>query len=117
MTEQLLDDAQVGPAFKEMGGRAVPQPVRAHIGRAVHRGDGLVHHRSGLAHVEPPAPRAQQQRRPGLRGHQRGTPIGQPGRSASAAGNPNGAVRCLLPLPRTRTKPIPGIDVVDVQAA
>lgn len=32
MPEQLLDHPQVGSTFKQMGGRAVTQPVRPHVG-------------------------------------------------------------------------------------
>src|ERR1700677_4055410 len=49
MAEQLLDDPQVGPTFEQVGGRAVPQAVRPHIGRAVHCSDGLVHDSARLA--------------------------------------------------------------------
>ena len=56
MAEQLLNDPQVGPAFEQVGGRAVPQPVRPHVGRAVDCGDGLVHHGARLTYVEPPRP-------------------------------------------------------------
>ena len=50
MTEQLLHDPQVSPAFEQMSGRAVSQPVRPHVGRSIHRGDGLVHDRARLPH-------------------------------------------------------------------
>ena len=62
MAEQFLHDAQISPALEQVGGRAVPQTVRSHVGCAVDGGDGLVHHGASLSHVEPPAPRAQQQR-------------------------------------------------------
>ena len=107
VTEQFLHDAQIGAAFEQVGGRAVPQTVRAHVGSAVDGGDGLVHDGASLADVEPTAPGAQQQRRPGLRGDQRRAPVGQPDLSASAAGSPNGALRCLLPLPSTRSNRCP----------
>ncbi|CPA37803.1 Uncharacterised protein [Mycobacterium tuberculosis] len=67
MTEQLLDHPQVGATFQQVGRRAVPQPVRPHIGCAVHRGHGLVHRSACLPHVKAPAPGTQQQRVPGLR--------------------------------------------------
>ncbi len=35
VAQQLLHDTQVGTALEQMGGRAVPQPVRADVGRAV----------------------------------------------------------------------------------
>lgn len=60
MAQQLLDNPQVGTTFEEMCGCTVPQPVRPYIRRAVHRGDGLVHHSARLPRVEPPSPSAQQ---------------------------------------------------------
>lgn len=57
MAKQLLHDAQVSTTFDQMGRRAVPQPMRSDVGRARHRRDGLVHHRSGLSHVKPPSTR------------------------------------------------------------
>ena len=59
MTEQLLDDPQVSPAFEQVSGRAVAQPVWPYVGRAVHCGDGLVHDRARLARVQPATPGAQ----------------------------------------------------------
>ena len=61
MTEQLLDNPQVGTAFKEMGSRAVSQSVWPHVGCAVDGGHGLVHHGAGLPYVEPPATCPEQQ--------------------------------------------------------
>ena len=48
VAEQFLDDAQVGAAFEQVGGRAVPQPVRADVRCAVDGGDRLVHDGAGL---------------------------------------------------------------------
>ena len=78
MAEELLDDPQVSPAFEEVRRGAVPQAVRPDVGRAGHRGDGLMHHRASLANVEPTAPRAQQQRRTRLVIRQGGAAVGEP---------------------------------------
>ena len=31
VTKEFLDDAKIGAAFQEMGGKAVPQHVRCHV--------------------------------------------------------------------------------------
>ena len=79
MAQQFLHDAQIGPTLEQVCGRAVPQTVRSHVRGAIDGGDCLVHHGASLSHVEPPAPRPQQQGRPGFRGNQGRAPVGQPG--------------------------------------
>ncbi len=96
---------------------AVPQAMRPHVGCAVDRGDGLMHHRAGLAHIEPPTPGAQQQRRPGLRGDQRRAPVGQPGAQRLGGRFPERGAALLVALTQYAQQPVSGVDVVDVQAA
>jgi hypothetical protein len=60
VAEQFLHDAQVRAALEQMGGRAVPQPVRPDVGRPVDGGDGLVHDGAGLPLIEPAAAGAEQ---------------------------------------------------------
>ena len=103
VAEQFLDDAQVGAALEQMRRGAVPQPVRADVRCTVDGGHGLVHDGAGLPWIDAAAAGAEQQRRARVRDGQRGTAIGEPRRSTAAAGSPNGTVRCLLPLPSTRS--------------
>lgn len=117
MTEQLLDHPQVGATFQQVGRRAVPQPVRPHIGCAVHRGHGLVHRSACLPHVKAPAPGTQQQRVPGLRGDQRATAVDQPGVQRIGGWLPERDGALLVALAEHPNQPMAGVDVVDVQAA
>ena len=103
VAEQFLHDAQVGAALEQMGGGAVPQAVRTDVGRAVDGGDGLVHDGAGLPLIEPTAAGAEQQRRPRVAVASAGRPSVSHAVSAAWAGSPNGTVRCLLPLPSTRS--------------
>ena len=118
VAQQFLHDAQVGAALQQMRGGAVPQPVRARCrvrrrprprsgarrcGPAAGRADG----RARRAAAPGPSPRW-----PARDGRRRATPC-----SAACAGSPNGTVRCLLPLPSTRSSRRGRVDVVDVEAA
>ena len=58
VTQQFLHDAQVGAALEQMGRGTVPKSVRADVGGAVDRGDGLVYDGAGLPRVEPTTTRA-----------------------------------------------------------
>ena len=106
VAEQLLHGAQVGTALEQVGGRGVPQPVRAHVGCSGHVGEPRVHQRADRALVDAPA-RARRgtppRRRPG--DHEP-----RPARRQPAAEGPVGrdAVRarcapcapCRTPAPR-----------------
>ena len=117
VAEQFLHDAQVRAALEQMGGGAVAQPVRADVGRTVDRGDRLVHDGACLTRIEPAPTCAEQQRRARVRGGQCGRPSDSHAASATCAGSPNGTVRCLLPLPSTRSSRRGRVDVVDVEPA
>ena len=110
MTEQLLDDAQVGPALEQMGRErmtervgadAVGEPGRA--GRALDRGPGLL---TG----QPAAPISEEQRaaadRRDVVPREQDRPAGPSTQrpSQSSATSPTGTSRSLSPLPMTRTK-------------
>ena len=110
MPEQLLDDAQVGPALEQMRRERVAQRVRADPlgeagarGRALDRGPGLLAGEPAAAIAEEERPAAdrrdvaerEQRRRAGRR-------IQRP--SQSSATSPTGTSRSLSPLPMTRTK-------------
>ena len=86
VAQQFLHDPQVGAAFEEMGGGAVAQTVRPDVGRVGHRGHGLVHHGARLARIQPTPTRTQQQGRSGLRRHQGGSAVTQPGVQLRARG-------------------------------
>ena len=109
MPEQLLDDAQVGPALEQVGRERVAQRVRADPlgepgagGRALDRGPRLL---AG----EPPAAVAEEERAAADRRRRdasassaaRGPSIQRP--SQSSATSPTGTSRSLSPLPMTRT--------------
>ncbi len=117
MAQQLLDHAQIGTAFEEVGRRAMPQPVRPHVGCAVDGGDGLMHDCAGLPDIEPTAPRAQQQRRSRLGGGQRGTPVGQPRRERLGRRLAERRGALFVALAQDAHQSMPGVDVVEVQAA
>src|SRR6478672_4642717 len=62
MTEQLLDDAQVGPAFQEMGRERMAQGVRADPPRQTGTLRRRCDRRPGLLPSESPAAIAHEQR-------------------------------------------------------
>ncbi len=82
-----------------------------------HRGNGLVHDGAGLPHVEPPPARTQQQRRPGLPGCQRWTPVGQPAAQRIGGRHPERRAPLLIALAEHPHQPVVGVDVVNVQPA
>ena len=57
MAKKFLHDAKVRPTLEQMRCGAVPQSMWADIGRAVDRGDGLMHDGASLPWVEPTAAR------------------------------------------------------------
>ena len=103
VAEQLLHRAQVGAALEQVGGRRVPQAVRAHVRRAGHVRQPLVHERRDRALVDPPSPGAEEQRGSRALDREAGRPWRSQKSRACAAGRPNGTERSLRPLPNTRT--------------
>ena len=123
MPEDLLDAAQVRPALKEMGGRGVPDRVRAGVQGSLAecqaiQGCGL----EGLGPQRPAdalqpawtmrravlgsrrAPRAPRNKAdPLLAFASTGRPASAHRFTARTAGRPTGTTRSLSPLPRTRT--------------
>ena len=110
MPEQLLDDAQVGPALEQVRRERVAQRVRADPigeagprGGALDRGPRLLAGQPAAAIAEEERAAAERARRGGARGARRADRrIQRP--SQSRATSPTGTSRSLSPLPMTRTK-------------
>ena len=117
VAEQFLDDAQVGAALEQVGGRAVAQPVRADVRCPVDRGDRLVHDRAGLPLIEAAAAGTDQQRRARLRRSQCGAPVGQPRRQRRLGRLAERDGALLVSLAQHPQQPAGCVDVIDVQAA
>jgi hypothetical protein len=62
VAQHLLDAAQVGAPFEQVGGGGVPEPVRAGIGGHPGRPQPLVHHPPRGARVEAATPQPEEQR-------------------------------------------------------
>ena len=109
MPEQLLDDAQVGPALEQVGRERVAQRVRADpvgeagpSGRALDRGPRLLAGQPPAAIAEEQRAAAKRARRGRARAARRAArAIQRP--SQSSATSPTGTSRSLSPLPMTRT--------------
>jgi hypothetical protein len=63
VTEYLLNGTQICAALQQMGGGAVPQPMRAHVRGARYRTDRIVHDSSNDSLIYPSTSRTQEQRR------------------------------------------------------
>ena len=63
MAEDLLDAAQVGAAFEQVGGGAVTQAVRSGLAGSSPLTQALVHNPTGGARIQPAAAHAEEQGR------------------------------------------------------
>ena len=109
MTEQLLDDAQVGPALEQVRRERMAERVRADPAAEAGPPGRATDRRPGRLARETPAPVAQEQR-PAADGRHVAALDERAGRgpssqvvSQSRATSPIGTRRSLSPLPMTRT--------------
>src|SRR6185369_14678576 len=68
MSEQFLNDAQVGAALQEVGRERMAEGVRAHPGAEARRGRSAFHDRPRLLAREPPATPTEEERAAARRG-------------------------------------------------
>ena len=104
VAEHLLHRSQVGAALQQVGRGRVTEPVGSDVRRTGHLGDALVHERADRPLVDPAAAGADEQRGARVLGDEPGRPTLSQRSRARAAGWPNGTLRSLRPLPKTRTR-------------
>src|SRR5579859_8109644 len=117
VAQDLLDAAQVGAAFQQVGGCGVAQAVRTGVRHTFCRGQPLVHHAPGRAWVQPSTPGAEQQRRAAVCGDQDGAAVLSPSLQGVIGWQPHrdGTLPATL-TEHTNAAPFV-IDVVDVETA
>ena len=109
MSEQLLDDPQVGPALEQVRRERVPERVRADPAAEAGPSRRSGHRRPGRLARQPAAAIAEEQRSAADRRHvaarERGRAAARPARRRASRGRPrrSGTRRSLSPLPMTRT--------------
>ena len=113
--EELLDHSKVGTTLEEMGGGAVPQAVRAEVGRVGYVPQQVVHHRADLALVCPLPATTEKEGGTTLRGGQAGTALLEPGRQRPASRDTERDPAFLIPLAEDPQHVHAEVHVVDVE--
>lgn len=117
VTEQLLDDSEVGAPFEQMGRRGMPEPVRSEVGCTGNSRQYVVNDGAGLALVESGAAPTEQQRRTGRGcGQGRSTRVNPHVQRAIGRGTERYDALLVTLAEYAQDQPSP-IDIVDVEAA
>src|SRR5690606_9574348 len=98
MPEELLDDAQIGPALEEMGRSAVAQSVGAEVRRVLDVLEHAVHHLPDLALIDPTSASTEEEGRAAAGAGQLWPPDAQPLLEGLSGGQAVGHPALLVPL-------------------